>query len=56
MSSLRDELIKDAANMEEIAIRMGDRADIWQDRFIYAMAVSILHILTWIIRKEDKNE
>lgn len=50
------QLLKDKDRMEEIALRTVDRADIWQDRFIYWMAVALIHILDWIIRKENKIE
>lgn len=42
-------------NMDEIADKLSERQDIWQDRFVYWMAVAIGHILEWIInRKEEK--
>ena len=44
-------IIRDLENMEEIAERLADRSDIWQDRFIYWMAVAIRDILLWIIKK-----
>ena len=44
-------LIDDIENMEEIMNRTADRCDIWQDRFIYAMAKAIYHILIYIGRK-----
>ena len=46
---------KDKEHMDKIAERLSERQDIWQDRFIYWMAVAIGHILEWIInRKEEK--
>lgn len=47
-------LQQDAENMEEIMCRTADRCDIWQDRFIYAMAKAIYHILQKLI-KEERN-
>lgn len=51
----RSTLIKDADNMENIAIKLGDRQDIWQDRFIYEIAIAIKHILDYIIKNIDKQ-
>lgn len=46
---------EDKDRMDEIADKLAERQDIWQDRFIYWMAVAIGHILEWIInRKEEK--
>lgn len=45
--------VKDKERMDEIAGKLVDRQDIWQDRFIYWMAVAIGHILEWIV-KHDK--
>ena len=53
---MREELIKDLDNMEEILTKTESRCDIWQDRFIHAMAKALHHILTWIIRREDKHD
>lgn len=52
MTSLRDALIKDLAHMEEACERTANRTEIWQDRIIYWMAVALVHIITWILRKE----
>lgn len=41
---------KDKDRMDEIAFKLKDRQDIWQDRFIYWMAVAIGHILEWIAK------
>ena len=51
----RSTLIEDFENMENIAIKLGYRHDIWQDRFIYMMAVAIKHILEYIIKEIDKR-
>lgn len=49
-----DKLTQDAERMEEITIRLGDRADIWQDRYVYWMAVAILHIIKHIVAKDAR--
>ena len=41
---------KDKEHMDEIANKLSERQDIWQDRFIYWMAVAIGHILEWIVK------
>jgi hypothetical protein len=46
------ELLDDLDAMEEGMSRTADRADIWQDRLIYAMCKAIYHIIKWIVRKE----
>ena len=53
---LVDELKLDMSRMEDITIRTASRADIWQDRCVYWMAVAIFHLLTWAVRKESKHE
>ena len=50
----RQALIEDIENMDEVMSKTADRADIWQDRYIYWMAVAIWHILTLIIKEGDK--
>lgn len=40
-----DKLSKDAVNMLEITDRTADRCDIWQDRFIYWIAVAVYHLI-----------
>ena len=49
---MKDELIKDAENMLEVMDRTANRADIWQDRCVYWMAVAIYHIIIYLMRKE----
>lgn len=51
----KNKLIRDLENIDEIAEKLGDRSDIWQDRFIYWMAIAIRDILLWIIKKEDSD-
>ena len=46
-------LRQDAEHMEEIMSRTADRCDIWQDRFIYWIAVAIYHIIQRISRLEN---
>lgn len=50
---MHDALIKDLEHMEEACERTANRTDIWQDRIIYWMAVALVHIITWILRKEQ---
>ena len=49
-------LSKDAERMLEITARTVERTDIWQDRFIYWIAVAIYHILVYLSRKEEEND
>ena len=49
---MREEFREDLEAMEEVMERTADRADIWQDRLIYAMAKAIYHLLTWAVRRE----
>jgi hypothetical protein len=51
---LHDELSKDARHMEEIAETTANRCDIWQDRYVYWISVALLHILTWILRRDSE--
>ena len=41
----KETLIEDIEDMDEIMDKTADTCDIWQDRFIYAMAKAIWHIL-----------
>lgn len=49
-----ERLNEDRENMEEILIRTADRVDIWQDRFIYAMARAIWDILNELIKIKER--
>lgn len=51
---MKDRLNEDIENMIEIMERTSYRADIWQDRFIYAMARAIYDILK-VVRKGLKD-
>ena len=42
----------DKERMDEIADKLSDRQDIWQDRYIYWIAVAIGHILEWIVKQQ----
>lgn len=48
--------MEDLNAMEEVMERTADRCDIWQDRFIYAMAKAIYHLLLWVARKERVDD
>lgn len=52
--ALYDELVKDADNMENIMCKTADRCDLWQDRFIYAMAKAIFHIITYLVKTQGR--
>ena len=52
---MNKQLIRDMENMEQIMSRTGERADIWQDRFIYHIALAIYDILKWIYREEQQR-
>ena len=54
-NSMNKQLIRDMENMEQIMSRTGERADIWQDRFIYHIALAIYDILKWIYREEQQR-
>ena len=43
---------EDKERMDEIADKLSDRQDIWQDRYIYWIAVAIGHILEWIVKQQ----
>lgn len=40
----------DRVRMDQIAERLSERQDIWQDRYIYWIAVTLGHILEWIVK------
>ena len=44
---------RDKERMDEITERLSQRQDIWQDRYIYWIAVALGHILEWIIRRQN---
>lgn len=50
----RKRLTEDLENMEEVLCRTANRCDIWQDRFVHAIARAVYDILLWILRKEQK--
>ena len=49
-------LRNDAVRMEEIMDRTVERTDIWQDRFIYWIAVAIYHLIQKVSRLEQRCE
>lgn len=49
----RDQLIRDLDEIEEAMIRLGGRADIWQDRMLWHICRAIYDLLKWAIRRED---
>lgn len=50
----KDALRKDKERMDIIAERLNSRQDLWQDRFIYWMAVAIGHLLEWVVTRRDR--
>lgn len=42
---------EDEERMDEIAERLSQRQDIWQDRYVYWIAVAIGHILEWMMKQ-----
>lgn len=52
----RSALIKDLENMEEIMDRTVNRCDLWQDRFIYWMAVALFHLLTMALKEQEEKK
>lgn len=53
---MRDRYVTDARRMEEICDKTVNRCDIWQDRFVYWMAVALLHLLQAEIRRVDRDK
>lgn len=51
-----DRLTEDAMDMLEVMDRTANRADIWQDRCVYAMAKAIYHIILHIHTREAKEK
>ena len=46
---------RDKERMDEIAERLSERQDIWQDRYVYWIAVAVGHILEWVVRHEKQT-
>ena len=47
---MRNKYRADKERMDIITERLVHRQDIWQDRYIYWIAVAIGHILEWIVK------
>lgn len=54
-TNLMNKYAVDKERMDEIAERLSQRQDIWQDRYIYWIAVALGHILEWIIRRQNNE-
>lgn len=52
----KSRLVVDAENMEEITERLAKRDDIWQDRYVYWIAVAVLHAIDEIRKIKRKIE
>ena len=48
---MKDALLEDIKNMEEVMERTANRSDIWQDRLVYAIAKAVWHLLTIQVKK-----
>lgn len=48
---MKDTLTKDAENMLEVMDRTSNRADIWQDRCVYWIAVAVYHIIIYLKKR-----
>jgi hypothetical protein len=48
--------IRDKERMDQIADKLATRQDIWQDRYIYWIAVAIGHILEWMVKHEKRTD
>lgn len=48
-------LLEDCKHMEQIMDKTAERTDIWQDRFVYWIAVAIYHILLHLRRLERED-
>ena len=49
-NTMRNKYQADKERMDIITERLVHRSDIWQDRYIYYIAVAIGHILEWIVK------
>lgn len=45
--------IADLENMKEGMERTAERADIWQNRLVYALCEAVWHIIQYILFKEE---
>lgn len=50
----KTKLGRDAENMQEITERLVMKDEIWQDRYIYWIAVAVLHLLEEVIKLKEK--
>lgn len=53
---MHDRYVKDAERMEQICEVTVNRCDIWQDRFVYWIAVALLHLLQAEIKRVDHEQ
>lgn len=54
--TLRDQLVKDGNEVEDIAVRMQFDRDIWQNRVIYVLAVALLHVIQYLLKQKEKEK
>ena len=53
VTNLRDALIEDMRRMEDAACDLTLEHRVSLGKVVYWCCVAVLHIITWIIRKED---
>ena len=54
-TSLRDALIQDAERMEQAATDLTLDHQVSLGKVLYWCCVAVLHVITWILRKEDSH-
>lgn len=51
----RDQLKRDLDEIEEAMIRLGGRADIWQDRLLWHICRAIYDLILYVLSKEGRG-
>ena len=54
-TELRKTLVEDAQRMEDAACDLITERRISQTYILYWVCVAVLHVITWILRKEDSH-
>lgn len=52
---MKNELLRDIENMDEVMSRTVHRCDIWQDRCVYWIAKAVRDLLLWAVKREVKR-
>lgn len=55
IANRKSNFIEDMNNMEEVLFKLAKREDIWQDRFVYAIAKAVWDILYYIMKGMETN-